>query len=699
MSGRGVTGKVERRGVVCRSAGATRLLTVAGLALAAASGTVLSVAAQESGAATTGSAIAIDRAGQGTGDSRTAFDAGAAGILRSGEAAAALPAIADDGQPFDALDPRRPSPARSAALALHGPAMPLAAESIAAEPGAVVLPSVPTVGDGAPGLGEGTPGTATGTGGAPAPAVTAPAAPAAESAFSSRLAAIVGSELGRFSSRSADREALAAYYAARNFQPAFTDEGGLAPLGQVALDTFAAAATEGLDPADYTVPPLLAGADAAQRAETEMRLAAATLLYARHVQSGRFDPKTLSKDIDPSPTVPDSAAVLARVGGARDVQEARAALASFAPQYDQYRLLKERLAQLQAQGQVVSHAPIPPGPSLRPGESDPRVPLLRARLGVGVDAGAQEGDEFYDGRLVDAVRAFQRLAGQSVDGIVGRNTLAALNDAGADPIPDIIANMERWRWLPHEVAPAYVMVNIPEFMVRIVVDGSPVHETRVVVGKPETQTPILSENMQYAVFNPSWHVPPSIIRNEMLPKLRADPYALVRQGIDVVRNGRVIDPGTVDWRRAGTQGYSFRQEPGERNALGRMKFMFPNKHSVYLHDTPSRALFARDRRAFSHGCVRVHEPMEFAEALFALGRPGEGWSQQRLSRLLGGNEKSLPLKNKFPVHLVYFTSFVDGNGQLVTREDLYGTNAATKSALGIGGVRQFADRRAETVRR
>ncbi|WP_245516275.1 L,D-transpeptidase family protein [Ancylobacter aquaticus] len=686
-----------------RAASRSMLAVATGLALAAAGGPGLSVQAQEF----YGSAIAIDRAGHGTGDSLPAFDADAAGMLRPGQAAAALPAIADDSQPFDALDPRRPSPAHSAALALHGPDAPLPVESTAPAPVAALapattLPSAPMVGDGAPGLGEGTSGTPTGAAppasSAPSPATAEPAAPAV-TPFSTHLAAIVESGLARFASRPTDREALAAYYTARNFQPAFTGESGLAPLGQVALDTFAGAGAEGLDPADYAVPPLPADADAAQRAETEMRVAAATLLYARHVQSGRFDPKTLSKDVDPSPTVPDSAAVLARVADARDPQDARAALASFAPQYDQYRLLKDQLAQLQAQGQVVSHAPIPPGPSLRPGESDPRVPLLRARLGVGLDAGAQEGDEFYEGALVEAVRAFQALAGQKVDGIVGRNTLAALNDAGADPVPDIIANMERWRWLPHEVAPAYVMVNIPEFMVRIVVDGSPVHETRVVVGKPETQTPILSESMQNAVFNPSWHVPPSIIRNEMLPKLRADPYALVRQGIDVVRNGRVIDPGTVDWRRAGTQGYSFRQEPGERNALGRMKFMFPNKHAVYLHDTPSRALFSRDRRAFSHGCVRVHEPMEFAEALFALGRPGEGWSQQRLSRLLGGKEKSLPLKNKYPVHLVYFTSFVDGNGQLVTREDLYGTNAATKSALGIGGARQFADRKADTVRR
>jgi len=204
--------------------------------------------------------------------------------------------------------------------------------------------------------------------------------------------------------------------------------------------------------------------------------------------------------------------------------------------------------------------------------------------------------------------------------------------------------------------------------------------------------------MEYFVFNPSWNLPPGIIRNEMLPKLINDPYALDRQGIDVVRNGRIIDPGTVNWSR-GTQGYSFRQPPGERNALGRMKFMFPNKHSVYLHDTPSRSLFARDRRAFSHGCVRVFEPLKFAEALFQLGMPNDPWPEGRISKLLGGNEKYVNLKQHFPVHLVYFTSYVDGQGQLVNREDIYGINAATKAILGLDGTRRVAEQSVPVQRR
>jgi len=409
------------------------------------------------------------------------------------------------------------------------------------------------------------------------------------------------------------------------------------------------------------------------------------------VQSGRFDPARISKDVDPTPTVPEPLAVLAAVSSA---PSPRAAFDGFAPQYDEYRLLKLQLARRLAEAQAVNHAIVPGGPALRLGDRDPRVPLLRARLGIG---GAPD-DLVYDQFLADAVREFQRISGQKPDGIVGRGTLAALNEGQGDAVAEIVANMERWRWLPHQVAPTYVMVNIPEFMVRVVVNEQTIHETRVVVGKPTNQTPIMSEDMQYAVFNPSWNVPPGIIKNEMLPKLQADPYALDRQGIDVVRNGRIIDPGTVDWRR-GAQGYSFRQAPGERNALGRMKFMFPNKHAVYLHDTPSRSLFQRDVRAFSHGCVRVYEPLQFAEVLFSLGLPGAGWSQQRINGLIGGNEKYLNLKQRFPVHLVYFTTYVDGQGQLVTRDDLYGINAATKAILGLDGPRRFADRgAAQTMR-
>ncbi|WP_250152651.1 L,D-transpeptidase family protein [Ancylobacter radicis] len=622
----------------------------------------------------TGAAIALDPAGHGTGEPVAAFDPARAGMQSAGQGAALLAALGHDPAPFDINDTGRtktatPTPAPAAA-------------------------APPAIGNGAPGTGAATPGSraptattpsAPSSSGTSTPATAgAPQAPRPGAGVPERLAELISSQLAHFAQRPADQQALAAFYAARNFQPVFTAAGAITPLGIAALGAFNGAAAEGLNPADYAVPPLPAQMGDGVLADYELRVAGTTLLYARHVQSGRFDPKRISKDVDPTPTVPDPLDVLATVSSAPNAAQA---FASFAPHYDEYRLLKLQLGRRLAEGQGQVHAAIPPGPSIRPGERDPRVPLLRERLGIG---GAAD-DEIYDAYLVEAVRDFQRLSGAAPDGIVGRGTLAALNGGAGDSLDDLIANMERWRWLPHQVAPTYVMVNIPEYMVRIVVNEQTIHETRVVVGKPENQTPIMSEEMQYAVFNPSWNVPPGIIKNEMLPKLQADPYALDRQGIDVVRNGRIIDPGTVDWRR-GSQGYSFRQAPGERNALGRMKFMFPNKHSVYLHDTPSRALFARDRRAFSHGCVRVHEPLKFAEVLFGVGLPGDAWSQQRINSLIGGNEKYLNLKQRFPVHLVYFTSYVDGQGQLVTREDIYGINDATKAMLGLDDTRRLADR-------
>lgn len=680
-----MSGRVERS--VGRHAGRQLAGTACALVL-----TVMVGLSAAHGQEMSGVASAQEPAGNGTGDAVAAFDPTAAGMHSAGEGASLLASLNEDPAPFDINSTRRrPNPAQSAALAMQEPA----ASPVASEPATPAFAPAPSVGQGAPGTGTSTPGSApsVSTPGAPAPAAASTdAAPPAVSPIQTRIADLVATHLPRFSPRQNERDALANFYAVREYKPVFIAGTTLSPLGRAVLQQFAASGQDGLVPSDYEVPPLSAHPGDSELAEAELRLAATTLLYARHVQSGRFDPKRISEAVDPIPTVPEPMAVLSLVSTAPNP---RAVLASFAPQYDEYRLLKVQLAALHGNGPVVPVAPVPAGPILRPGDEDPRVPLLRARLGVGGDP----NNYVYDNFLRDAVRDFQQMSGQKPDGAVGRATLAALNgSSGGDKIADIIANMERWRWVPHEVAPAYVIVNIPEYMVRVVRNEQTVHETRVVVGKPENQTPIISHDMEYFVFNPSWNLPPGIIRNEMLPKLINDPYALDRQGIDVVRNGRIIDPGTVDWRR-GTQGYSFRQPPGERNALGRMKFMFPNKHSVYLHDTPSRALFARDRRAFSHGCVRVHEPMQFAEAIFELGMPNDPWPERRISKLIGGNEKYVNLKQHFPVHLVYFTSYVDGQGQLVSREDIYGINAATKAILGLDGTRRIADQGAPVARR
>ncbi|MBB3772466.1 murein L,D-transpeptidase YcbB/YkuD [Angulomicrobium tetraedrale] len=651
-----------------------------------------------------GAPIATDRAGNGTGDAGPAFDPARAGLAHAGQGAAPLVGPGNAPEPFDINQTRtrRPNPAASAALAMQSPVAETHVGPVPETPAAApALDAAPAVGQGAPESGTATPAAnapnsatpaastppALGSGtpeGAPA-AASAPAMSAPATGVPGSIADLLANHAARFAARAGEQQALATFYGARADQPLFIAGTNVSPIGIAALAAFAGAGAEGLNPADYAIPPLAAHPSDADLADYELRIAATALLYARHAQTGRFDPARISKDVDPTLTPPDPLETLSLIATSPNPS---VAFASFAPQYDEYRLLKGQLAHLQSQSQARAvHAAIPPGPSVRPGDRDARMSLLRTRLGL-----ARTADEsLYDPALVEAVRQFQAGSGQTADGIVGRGTLAALNAGQGNRVADIIANMERWRWLPHKVAPVYVMVNIPEFMVRVVVNEQTVHETRVVVGKPENQTPIMSEDLQYAVFNPAWNVPPGIIKNEMLPKLQADPYALDRQGIDVVRNGRIIDPGSVDWRR-GSQGYSFRQAPGERNALGQMKFMFPNKHSVYLHDTPSRSLFSRDYRAFSHGCVRVFEPLKFAEVLFDLGLPGDNWPQQRIAKLIGGNEKYLTLKQRFPVHLVYFTTYVDAGGKLVSREDLYGIDSATKAALGLDGQRRFADR-------
>lgn len=494
-----------------------------------------------------------------------------------------------------------------------------------------------------------------------------------------------------------DQEAIAAFYGARSDAPAFVDQKGYTARGKAVIARFEAAGEDGLDPAAYKVAPLPAKADAEALAQAELRLAASILTYARHAQAGRFDPARISPSLTPTRTFPDQLSVLHTVSAASD---AGAALAAYNPPHKGYADLKAKLAEAQSKAPAATKSlpRIPDGMRIRPGEVDVRVPLLRERLGLPASTAAN--DRIYDPQTALAVRAFQASAGIDADGVVGVGTLAALNEIGAprDRVAEIIVNMERWRWLPRDLGSAYVMVNIPEYMVRIVDDGRVIHETRVVVGKPDTPTPLLTHDMEYVVVNPSWNVPVSIARKEMLPNLQRDPYYLQRQGITIERNGRAIDPGSVNWQ-AGLGGYSFRQPPGERNALGRIKFMFPNQHSVYLHDTPSRSLFANDRRAYSHGCVRVQDPLSFGEVVFSLGMPNDGWTGEKIGKMFGGQERYINLKRRIPVHLVYFTAFVDGAGRLVTRPDIYGIDEKMEEILGLGGAQQMAAGKAKTAAR
>jgi murein L,D-transpeptidase YcbB/YkuD len=405
--------------------------------------------------------------------------------------------------------------------------------------------------------------------------------------------------------------------------------------------------------------------------------------FAEEASAGRVVPSSVNgKFITRKPDRIDPIEALGTVAGASD---AVAALDGFNPPHEGFRRLKAKLAEVRARPAGPTPDPIPEGKTLKPGMVDARVPLLRARFDLPAPSDPLAG-EVYDDAVVEAVRAFQAAKGLEDDGIVGRRTISVLNGAAIDQEGEILANMEMWRWMPRDLGTDHVFVNIPEFMARVIRHGRTTHVTRVVVGTAGNQTPVFSDEMEYLVVNPYWHVPESIRMKEMLPEIQADPAGYFRRhGYEAVWNGQVIDPASVIWDENAVKFVAIRQPPSEANALGRIKFMFPNQHAVYMHDTPSRKLFQRDWRAYSHGCVRVDDPMEFARAIL---EQEPNVSVETLEAMFGGDERRVDLTQHVKVHIAYFTAWVDDDGALQLRDDLYGHTSKVKSAIGHGGGTQ-----------
>jgi L,D-transpeptidase YcbB len=490
---------------------------------------------------------------------------------------------------------------------------------------------------------------------------------------------------------SADRkdQEIATFYAERGNAPLWIDNGRLGERARDAIARIARADEDGLDVSGFVLPDAN-GTDGSFEAlaSAEIALSKAAVSYARQAQGGRIEPSSVSAYITAKPVRPARAEVLAKLADARDVS---VALDAYNPPHDGYTALRQRLAELRAEKRNVEVVPpvVPPGATLKAGMEDDRVPLLRARLSL--PAGA---DNFYDDALVAAVRDWQARSGLKPDGIVGRRSIEKLNDHGTadSEIKLVLVNMERWRWLPHDLGQTHILVNVPEYMARIVRDGSVIHETRVIVGKPANQTPIFSDKMQFMVVNPAWNVPSSIATKEMLPNLQRDPYYLARQGMEVLYTGGkkpvVVDSTTIDWSRVDMRQIRVRQPPGERNALGNIKFMFPNEHAVYLHDTPNRNLFANAQRAYSHGCVRVQDPFALADVLLE----DSDWNSERLKRFIGSRgERRINLAHHVPIHMVYFTAEA-GSGTMVKYADIYGHDRRMKSLLSLDGRAQASIR-------
>jgi murein L,D-transpeptidase YcbB/YkuD len=481
-----------------------------------------------------------------------------------------------------------------------------------------------------------------------------------------------------------DNAALVAFYSDRDFQTAWFENGAWTKQARKLIFALSRVDQDGLNPADYETPLLSIarnkGASAQDIALADIKLSIALTRYTRHAYAGRVDPRSFSKkEVTVKPHYPDSIEALNSIATASDPV---ALMRSYNPPLKGFVQLREEYNRLRMAKKAETTPPIPDGKSMKAGMQDARVPLLRKKLEL---PEALENPTLYSKELAKEVKAFQADNGLIADGIAGKATLRILNDNRKDLLADIVANMERWRWLPRDLGDFHVMVNIPTYHVQVMNGDQKLHETRVVVGKSSNKTPVFSDQMEYLVVNPYWNIPRSIATKELLPQIKSDPSAFFsKRNYQVLASvkGRtqVVDPSLLDWDKVDAKQVRLRQPPGTRNALGNIKFIFPNQHAVYLHDTPSRSLFNRDYRAFSHGCVRVQNPMDFAEIILSQTK---NWNANRVKKMIGGNERRVNLSKKIPVHLVYFTTWMSDTGTLQIRSDIYGHNAKVKKALNL----------------
>jgi murein L,D-transpeptidase YcbB/YkuD len=519
---------------------------------------------------------------------------------------------------------------------------------------------------------------------APEPAVQAPAAThetdsaiaeikstldkplaANDAQITDRLRAM-GKQMSRIVDREPERKATEAFYAARNFAPVWVRDGQLTTQAKAAITHLKNATADALDAPDYPVPDFANLSSAEALAEGDIKLTNSVLTYARHLAVGRIAPNRVLAEVDYGTHTPEPSDILKKVTDARDFD---AALDSFNPPHDGFRALKAKLAELR--GSPRAEAPddrIADGRRIEPGEKDARIPAIRHKLGV---KNNKPDDLVYEKALWNAIRNVQARADIKPTGVIDNKTLAAIN--GPKPVTQavqidrIMTNMERWRWLPRDLGKTYVMVNIPDYTLKVVQDNRIQWRTKIVAGKPQTPSPLLTAPMQEIIVNPSWYVPQSIIQNELLPQYASDPQIFDRMGLEVKR---------------GPDGHiNVVQPPGAANALGRIKFAFPNKFQVYLHDTPEKRLFAPEKRAFSHGCMRVENPTKFGEVMLSLAMSGPTPSSHQIDQMFGHEEKNYKLQQRPMVHLTYQSAYVDDGGKLVVRDDIYGYDARINSIM------------------
>ena len=483
----------------------------------------------------------------------------------------------------------------------------------------------------------------------------------------------------------AERKAVLSLYSSNGFKPLWFKDGHITERASQALKILSRAGEEGLVPANYLPPVLsdfenadsqLAG-DILKLAQFEVGLSARVLKYARHLSGGQFDPARLSlyNDIKTSPV--DASSALKVIAHTPFLESY---LAGLGPIHPQYAMFKKALNELATPSQPA--AQLAEGPRVKLGKTDPRIPSIRAKLQLlghlTAEDAANNNEQLLDKPLSEALKKFQLVNKVKATGSVDAATIQAFNtDRSENNRQRMIYSMERLRWLPKNLGARHVFVNVAAFEVNVMESGKSIWQSRVIVGRPMTQTNSFYDTMETVVFNPTWGVPASIIVNEYGPKSRKDPSYLDRQGFKLVDSkGKPISSRNVDWWGMGqSPTFGVQQPSGDGNALGEIKFLFPNTHSIYMHDTPSRDLFNESLRAFSHGCVRVQNPREFAEVLL-------GWDANKVvENIASGDSHSVSLTQKTPVYLTYFTAWPNAEGKIVYYDDFYGRDASMAKAF------------------
>jgi murein L,D-transpeptidase YcbB/YkuD len=481
---------------------------------------------------------------------------------------------------------------------------------------------------------------------------------------------------------------LADVYERRNFAPNWSSREEISEL----IAAIKRTEKDGLDPADYHLEKaelvydeLGAGrlSSAREQAALDVMLTDSLFRLGYHQRFGKVNPENLDKSWNFRRELDDrSPAVVMQE--AMDAPSLLEFLDELTPRGPIYKQLQKALVEYRELAAAGGWPSVPDGPTLKPGATDERLATIAKRLAVTGDI--EDLQTFaaittYDEALQAGVKNFQERHGLDDDGVIGPATLRAMNVPVEERVQQLRLNLERGRWVFDDLADDFIIVNIAGFRAYVVRDGKPVWQTNVQVGKTYHQTPVFRDEMKYVVFNPTWTVPYSIATKEMLPRIKNDPDYFKTRTFDVKdRSGKVVDPATIDWSQLsrGNFPYTFVQRPGPRNALGRVKFIFPNEHSVYLHDTPSKSLFGRAERAFSHGCVRVENPFDLAEVLLG----SEGWDQEKIKATLDSLEtKTVYLPEPLPVLLLYWTAEMGPTGDVHFYSDVYERDQRIAKAL------------------